>query len=653
MFEVVERDGLARRGTLTLHRGRLETPALLPVVNPHHNIIPPEDLHGRFGIQAIITNAYILRRGPRAEEALQRGVHALLGFPGIVMTDSGAFQSHVYGGVAATNEEIVAYQRGIGSDIGTVLDLFSEPGHDEPRLRGDVEETLRRTEEALRLKGPMALAGAVQGGLDLRLREECARRLSALGVDLHAIGGVVPLMEAYRFRELVEVVVASRRGLRPDRPVHLFGAGHPMVFPLAALLGCDLFDSASYGKFAADGRLLFPDGTRRVEELATLPCTCPACASATVEAMRGSERLRAEHNLWVSLGEIRRIRQAIHEGSLWELVEERSRVHPELLEALRGLRRHVEFLEEYEDLSRRTFFYTGPESLHRPAAHRFRRRVLERYRPRAPFLVVLPEARKPYGRTYAQVMARALATAAVDFVVRSPLGPVPLALEGIYPAAQALLPADLDAEALEAAGAFLQAFVRGAGYEFGVVWSGEEALGELAARSRGPGSPPTDAEVIRAVADYQFGPGAGEALLRGQVEFVRSKATGRVRNILVDGAHVASLRPGDGFLALRIAGGRRLHGALPPPRLRVVVDDDSAEFNRQGKNVFAKFVIAWDPGLRPGDEVLVVDRRDELVAVGRALLAPAEALAFKVGMAVKVREGAALPAPNPETPSVG
>ncbi len=647
MFEVRGRDGLARLGTLTLPHGGLLTPALLPVVNPHHNIIPPADLDKRFGVQAIITNAYILRRGPRAEEALQRGLRDLLGFPGIVMTDSGAFQSHVYGGVAVANDEIVGYQRDVGSDIGTVLDLFSEPSHGGARLRVDVEETLRRTEEAARLKGSMALAGAVQGGLDLKLREECARRLSALDVDIQAIGGVVPLLEGYRFRELMEVVMASHRGLRPDRPVHLFGAGHPMVFPLAALLGCDLFDSASYGKFAADGRLLFPDGTRRVEELITLPCTCPTCASTTVEGMRASEHLRAEHNLWVSLGEIRRVRQAIHEGSLWELVEERCRVHPELLDALRGLRRHVEYLEEYEDLSRRTFFYTGPESLHRPAAHRLRQRVLERHRRRAPFLVVLPEAPKPYRRTYAQVMARVLGTAPADFVVRSPLGPVPMALEGIYPAAQAFLPADLDAEAQEAAGAFLQTFVRGAGYEFGVVWSGEDAFVELAARSKGPGSPPNDIDVLQAIADYQFGPGAGEALLAGRIDFVRSKATGRVRNIHVDDIHVASLRPGDGFLALRIGGGQRLHRSMSQPHLRVVVDDDSAEFNRQGKNVFAKFVTAWDPALRAGDEVLVVDRRDELVAVGRALLAPAEALAFKIGMAVKVREGVGGPAEAP------
>ncbi len=60
-------------------------------------------------------------------------------------------------------------------------------------------------------------------------------------------------MEAYRFSDLVEVVMAAKKGLGPGAPVHLFGAGHPMVFALAAAMGCDLFDSAAYALFAREG----------------------------------------------------------------------------------------------------------------------------------------------------------------------------------------------------------------------------------------------------------------------------------------------------------------------------------------------------------------------------------------------------------------
>src|SRR3970282_648502 len=109
-----------------------------------------------------------------------------------------------------------------------------------------------------RSRGP---AGRREGALAPDLRRQCAKELSTIDVAVHAIGGVVPLMESYRFRDLVRVIIASRQGLRPDRPVHLFGAGHPMIFALAALLGCAPFESASYHKYARAGRMMFPDGT--------------------------------------------------------------------------------------------------------------------------------------------------------------------------------------------------------------------------------------------------------------------------------------------------------------------------------------------------------------------------------------------------------
>ena len=120
---------------------------------------------------------------------------------------------------------------------------------------------------------------------------------------------------------------------------------------------------------------------------------------------------------------------------------------------------------------------------------------------------------------------------------------------------------------------------------------------------------------------------------------MKSKNTGKIRNVIVDGKHVASLRAEDGFFTLRIEGARRLHEHFEYKKLRVVVTDDSAEFNRLGKNVFAKFVVDADSDIRPGDEVLIVTRDDELVAVGKTLMNRFEMLHFSSGMCVKVREG--------------
>ncbi len=213
----------------------------------------------------------------------------------------------------------------------------------------------------------------------------------------------------------------------------------------------------------------------------------------------------------------------------------------------------------------------------------------------------------------------------------------------MYPVAQSVMPEKLDLEAMEASEVFLRDFIRLMHFSFGMRWEGEKTLEDLAERAPGPAGLDMDMARARAVADYQFGAGTSEALLKGKVELVKSKKTGKIRNVNVDGEHVLSLRAADGLYTLKLAGGRRLHEALKPPSLRVVVDEESAPFNREGRNVFAKFVLECDEKVRPWDEVLVVDEADDLLAVGRALLNREEMLAFQHGMAVKVREGSPPP----------
>ncbi len=311
MLELLRRDGLARICRFETPHGDLETPVLLPVINPRNITIAPKELNRTFGFKALITNSYIIRNDANLNErARKEGLHSMLDFSGVIMTDSGTFQSHMYGEVEVNNKDIVNFQKEIGSDIGTVLDIFSEPNWTKGEAASAVDTTIERTDEAVRLKGNMLLAGVVQGSLFPDLRESCAKRSSELNVDVHPIGGVVPLMEQYRFADLVDVIIASKKGLDPSRPVHLFGAGHPMVFALAALLGCDMFDSASYAKFARDDRFMFPEGTASLVDMRGIHCHCPACSGHDLEEVRSmstSERtlLIARHNLWISLEEDR------------------------------------------------------------------------------------------------------------------------------------------------------------------------------------------------------------------------------------------------------------------------------------------------------------------------------------------------------------
>jgi len=149
-----------------------------------------------------------------------------------------------------------------------------------------------------------------------------------------------------------------------------------------------------------------------------------------------------------------------------------------------------------------------------------------------------------------------------------------------------------------------------------------------------------DVAALRTVADYQFGAGAGAALMPASepIELERS-ASGRPRQLVAEPGRLASFNT-DGRLSLGLEGGRRLHAALDPPAYRVTVGDESEPFVRAGRNAFAKFVVAVDPAVRPADEVMLVHEDGRLLAVGRAELSAEAMLAFETGVAVKVRTGA-------------
>ncbi|MGZ4904473.1 MAG: tRNA guanosine(15) transglycosylase TgtA [Halobacteriota archaeon] len=366
-FEVTHKDAFGRIGKFYTPHGVVETPALMPVINPNMGLVTPEEMR-QFGASMLITNAYIIYRNPRLKElALLNGVHSLLGFDGPIMTDSGSFQLSTYGNIELSSREIVEFQRDIGSDIGTPLDIPTPPDAPYERARAELELTFERIQEAMQCCGDrMLIAAPVQGSTYLELRERYARILGQLGAAAYPIGAVVPLMESYRYSDLAKVVMASKSGLPLNVPVHLFGAGHPMMFALAVALGCDLFDSAAYALYARDGRYLTAHGTYKVNKLTYLPCSCPVCSTKNRTL---TERELAQHNLWVSFTELNTIKQAILDGMLWELVERRCR-HPALLQALRTVQKRSAAFELIEP-RKSSYLYTSTESAARPEVGRY------------------------------------------------------------------------------------------------------------------------------------------------------------------------------------------------------------------------------------------------------------------------------------------
>jgi 7-cyano-7-deazaguanine tRNA-ribosyltransferase len=208
--------------------------------------------------------------------------------------------------------------------------------------------------------------------------------MAAMDFEVHPIGAVVPLFLDYRFKDVVDIVLTAKQELSPAKPVHLFGAGHPMALSLFVLLGCDLFDSAAYVLYARDNRYLTVSGTKKLEEMAYLPCRWPVCRRHTPQsllALPPEKRVRelSLHNLHVTYEEFARIRQAIHEGSLWDYVEMRVRGHPKLYFAFKEVSKYRRFIQAYDPLVKRsTPFYTGIESRSRPVFATARARASER-----------------------------------------------------------------------------------------------------------------------------------------------------------------------------------------------------------------------------------------------------------------------------------
>ena len=656
MFEIKAKDNMGRVGVLKTRHGNVKTPALMPVIHPRKQAIDV----GKYGADIVITNAYLIYKDEELKKkAVEEGLHSLINFDGPIMTDSGSFQLSVYGDVEITNREVIEFQELIQTDIGTSLDIPTAPFVEREKAESDLAITIERAKEAVEFKKEqnmeMLLNSVVQGSTYLDLRRECARELSKLDADLYPIGAVVPLMESYHYKDLVDVVMNSMKDLSDTVPRHLMGAGHPMIFALCVAMGCDLFDSAAYILYAEDDRLLSTRGTFKLENLQEMPCSCEVCTKYTPDDLRAMPKeqrrdLIAQHNLHVSFAELRLIRQAIYDGNLMELVEERCRAHPALLEGVRQLGNYSQDMEKYDPRSKKSaFFYTGPESLCRSEVLRHMQKL--RGMPKKRDLVILPPARKPYskfvsgklGEFYTYGEEKGIDLDNADFMVLDiPFGLVPLEIDEVYPLSQNDAPRTHDVDAIEFAVDFIEEFVEY--YDQVFIHRKVSDDLELGLFNRCEASDEIryqkdDIKKIKAIADYQFGVGAGEALFKGKISIEKSKKTGKIRHIYDGKVLIVNMRASDSLLILSKEGAKRLHNAMEYPKCRVVVNEDSEPFALEGKSIFCKFVVDCDDSIRSNDEVLIVNEEDKLLAYGKALLGACEIKQFETGQAIKTRKG--------------
>ena len=444
-FQVHVKDLLGRIGTIKTKSGVFTTPHMFPVLDPHHRILV-RDFFDRVGIHALMTNAYLLRRGRLGLDPVD--VHRTLDYPGTVATDSGAYQILKYGHVGVHPEEIVAYQEKINTDIGVILDVPTGFRSDPSRARWTVDETVRRADRALEVitRKDILWVGPVQGGVHLKEVERSAREMAKRDFSIYALGSPTELMETQRYDVLVDMIVAAKKALPKGKPFHLFGAGHPVLFPFLVALGCDLFDSAAYSLYARAGRYLTHEGTLLLGDMVEFVCPCPACVDTSPEELLKShdeelDTRLVEHNLWTCFSELRRIREAIRKGRLWELLELRSNAHPALKECFIRIAKYAEDLERFTPAVKpHGLFYLGSSSDNRPERLRFVSKLPGTVEERRKLVLVLPGRwRRPYHEDprYESV-AKAFddhPRVSICFYSIS-WGPVPIELDETFPIAQ-------------------------------------------------------------------------------------------------------------------------------------------------------------------------------------------------------------------------
>ena len=643
-FEIKHREGLARIGVFDTRHGKVQTPTIMPVLDPlKPDQLPIEEIQS-MGAEMFITNAYLTYKNDNAKEkAIKEGIHAMVNFNGPIMTDSGAFQLMGYGKIEINNKEVTEFEEKIGVDIGVYLDVPVSMGSYE-ETKEALEVTLKRAQEHIeaRTNDQTMWAGPIQGGKYLDLITKSATEMAKLPFDIHAIGSVVPLLENYDYLNVSKMVFTAKKYLPFNRPVHLFGAGHPMVFALAVYMGIDLFDSAAYWLFAKAGRYMTATGTFHLKDLEYFPCNCKYCLNNSPKEIlkeKVPEQILflARHNLAVSFGELKSIKQAIYEGRLWNLVLQRSSSHPRLTEAVYFLIQDEiqDYFEKFTSISYKSKLFSHPWSFSDPIIKRYKERVFERF---------------PFTKNNA-VLLDNFSLNKIPFnyqkIYIHPLfGLIPEEWKSIYPIVQHV---SYTEEFSEKMIIFIQNWVnQNKGKFVTLINLSKIQIEGLSTTIINENSDEAnnkeqekikDTDIVKAMLKYQYN--FNDNILGDLINIrVEKSKSDRIKEFYNDNNRFATIRASDSMIIPSEHMARFIHNHFKYPEHRVVVDKEVKSFIKEGKSVFSKFVIEMDSNLRPGDEcIIVTESEDELIGFGQLLLTFKEIKDFQRGMVVKTRKG--------------
>ena len=355
-FSISARDGRARTGTIAMMRGEIRTPAFMPVGTAATvKAMKPADVRAT-GADIILGNTYHLMLRPGAERIDRLGgLHAFMGWDRPILTDSGGYQvmslselrkmseegvqfkSHLDGSAhMLTPERSMEIQRLLGSDIVMAFDECTPFPATRDEAAASMERSMRwakRSRDGFDAgeahAARSALFGIQQGSMEEDLRRVSAERLTEIGFDGYAVGG---LAVGEGQAEMLRVLDFAVPMLPEDRPRYLMGVGKPDDIVGAVERGIDMFDCVLPTRSGRTGQAFTRDGPINIrnarfgEDRGALDpgCSCPVCTGWSRaylhHLVRAGEILGAmlmtEHNLFFYQQLMADLRDAIAEGRL-------------------------------------------------------------------------------------------------------------------------------------------------------------------------------------------------------------------------------------------------------------------------------------------------------------------------------------------------
>jgi archaeosine synthase len=482
-----------------------------------------------------------------------------------------------------------------------------------------------------------------------------------LGADVYVLSNAQELDgHAAAF---VAAIVRTREAIPADTALYLPGVATPGNVATLVYAGVDLVDAHRAVLAGTRGLYQTVDGERRLSDVDELPCPCPACQRPVDEFDRDA---CVAHNVDALAAALATVRERIRRGGLRDYLEGQARHENWHAAVLRRLDQQYAYLEQRTPVIRQaTMAAATDDALRRVEIQRFAERVTTRYRNRFdnPLVLVPCSATKPYSESQSHGQFHdAVQFRAHTVSMTSPIGVVPQELELTYPAQHydAVVTGHWSETEIAFVADVLAEYLRRNEYPRIVAHVPPEGYRETVERAVAAVDRDLDVEytvtdhpttggslsalastlsnalkyskrerqhnTLKAVADYQFGEGAGEAL------FDDLQVTGRYPKLRAhdaDGEQLAALVPNYGVLSFTLAGARRwLERDLPT---RVVEIDD---FVPHG-NVLAPGVVDASDDVRVGDEVVI--QGPSAFGVGRAEMSGPEMVQSTRGVASGVR----------------